>query len=136
MGDIYRIREIGILQKGLDMSLVRQSAITANVANAETPGYKAIRVGFEEKFKAALGQSVGMSETHPMHFPNKGKGIHGVAPQLTESQAGATLDGNNVNLDDEFVKSATNASHYKTLLTATNMHLRQIISALDGGVAK
>lgn len=131
MSDIYKIREISLLEKGMNMRIARQVAITANVANAGTPGYKAVEVNFEDQLQSAVGQKFGMKETHPMHLPNKMKGAGGVKPDYTLSLDRTKLDGNNVNLDKEFMKSASNTISYNTLIAVTSQHLKTLFSVFQ-----
>ncbi len=135
MGDIYKIRELGLLEKGMDMRIARQAAITANIANSSTPGYKAVKVKFENRLQAAMGQKFGMTETHPRHLPNKMKGPLGVNPVFTRSHDKTRLDGNNVDLDKEFIESATNSTSYEALIAVTNKHLQTLFSVFQGGGA-
>jgi flagellar basal-body rod protein FlgB len=79
----------------------RQSVISSNVANANTPGYKARDV---ESFDAAMQTSVPMAATSPQHFAspefdaigNQGNG---------DGKAEVMVSGNDVNLEQEFLKS-------------------------------
>ncbi len=131
MSDIFKIREFGYLQKGLDMALARQGAITANIANSSTPGYKAVRVDFEESMKAALGKSLGMKETNPGHLPLGMKGVQNLKPQYRESQDTPRLDGNNVNLDQEFSIGAVNTINYKVLTAVTTKRLKTLLAVIN-----
>jgi len=135
MSDI-RIREIGLLEQGLNMRLARQTAIMANVANASTPGYKAVEVKFKDRLQSAVGQKLGVSETNPGHLPNKMRGVAGVGPDYKLSLDSARIDGNNVNLDKEFTKSAANTIEYDTLLAVTSKHLKTLFSVFAGGQGK
>ncbi len=45
---------IGVLSKSMDMYLLRHSVISDNIANAETPGFKARRVDFEAELQRAV----------------------------------------------------------------------------------
>ena len=130
MGDVYKIHELGYLSKSMDMAIARQNAGAGNVANASTPGYKAIRVEFEEQLKMAMGRGVAMTETHPAHLPNGMKGVYGVKPRMVESNAPSRLDGNNVDLDKEFTINAVNTVRYEVLTTTTRKHLAHIFEAL------
>ncbi|MBF0170866.1 MAG: hypothetical protein HQK87_07245, partial [Nitrospinae bacterium] len=70
MSDIYGIKMLGALQKGLDMRLIRQGVNAGNIANSETPGFKEKTVDFTSRLEEALGRKNGMAETHPGHLPN------------------------------------------------------------------
>ncbi|VAX15846.1 hypothetical protein MNBD_NITROSPINAE04-776 [hydrothermal vent metagenome] len=133
MADIYKIREIGLLEQGLNMRLARQTAIMANVANVSTPGYKAVEVEFKNRLQSATGQRLGMAETNPGHLPNKMRGVAGVSPDYKVSIDRTRLDDNNVDLDKEFSKSAANTIEYSTLIAVTAKHLKTLFSVFEGG---
>ena len=46
-----------LYQKALDGTWQRQKATSNNIANSETPGYKAIKVNFEDSLKAEISKS-------------------------------------------------------------------------------
>lgn len=133
MSDVYRVREIGLLEQGLNMRLARQAAITANVANVSTPGYKALEVEFENRLQSATGQRLGVKETHQRHLPNGMKGVAGVSPDYKLSIDQTRIDDNNVSLDKEFMKSATNTIEYNALLAVTSKHLKTLFSVFKEG---
>lgn len=131
MGDIFKIREFGYLQKGMDMLSVRQTATASNIANAETPGYKAAQVSFEEKLASAMGQGFTMAETNPRHMPLKNKGIYGVTPDISTVTEGARLDGNTVEMDKELTSLATTQFGYEALTVAANKKIGSLFNALE-----
>jgi len=47
-----------LLEKTLDVCVLRHKVIANNIANVDTPGFKASRVIFEEKLKRALKESL------------------------------------------------------------------------------
>lgn len=132
MGDIYRIREFGFLEKGMDLMIARQNVVASNVANISTPGYKAKKIEFEKQMNAAIGGGFSMKETHPKHLPNNLKGIHGVKPAYKVELSGAREDGNTVNLDKETLTSAENTTKYDLFATVWSKHLRNIMMPFDG----
>jgi flagellar basal-body rod protein FlgB len=70
---------------------VRQQAIAANVANVETPGYRARRVEFETALRSAIAAGTPL----------------GAAPvSVSRSDAPTRENGNNVNVDFELVQSS------------------------------
>ncbi|HML28381.1 MAG TPA: flagellar basal body protein [Hyphomicrobium sp.] len=79
----------------------RQSVISSNVANANTPGYKAKDV---ESFDAAMRQSVPMAATNEQHFSSPGFDAVG-SQENGDGQAEVFVSGNDVNLEQEFLKS-------------------------------
>ena len=131
MGDIYKIRELGYLQKGLDMLSTRHAATASNIANAETPGYKAVQVSFEDKLSAAIGKGFAMTETNSRHMPLQNKGVYGVAPDISTVTEGARIDGNTVDIDRELTNMSSTQLGYDTLTLATNNKIGSLINVLD-----
>lgn len=133
MGDIFKIREIGYLQKGMDMLSVRQTATLSNIANSETPGYKAAQVNFEDKLASAMGKGFKMAETDPRHFPLKGKGAYGVTADMTTIKEGARLDGNTVEMDREMTNLATTKVGYEAMTVASRKKIGSLLDVLESG---
>ena len=79
----------------------RQSVISQNVANANTPGYKARDV---ESFEDAMRKAVPMAVTNPDHFAPAGDGLV-QARDDDPNQAEVLVSGNDVSLEQEFLKS-------------------------------
>ena len=86
--------------------------IAANLANANTPGYRAFDLALDAATSAAA-QSVVPRRTDPRHLgepaPQAGVGVQALA-----SNAPARLDGNNVSLEDELLKLLENRTLYQT----------------------
>ena len=79
---------------------VRQSVLTSNVANANTPGYKAKDI---ESFDDVMRKSVSMTVTDPQHL-SSGIGTFRQAEDGS-NDAEVLVSGNDVNLEQEFLKS-------------------------------
>lgn len=110
------------LQTSLNMRQLRHNLTSSNIANAETPGYKAQKLDFEE----ALARSVdidglrGMSTTDESHYSVGGK-TASVRPDIYNNPEGAVSnDGNTVDLEKEMSALSENAILYKTALQLIN----------------
>jgi flagellar basal-body rod protein FlgB len=79
----------------------RQSVISQNIANANSPGYKAKDV---ESFEDVMRRSVPMVATNPEHFSPAGDGVV-KASDVDPNQAEVFVSGNDVSLEQEFLKS-------------------------------
>jgi flagellar basal-body rod protein FlgB len=79
----------------------RQTLIAENVANVNTPGYKAVDL---KPFSAVLQQTgIAMAVTNPAHLTPTAQEVD--APKPTEEDAAeATVSGNSVDLEGEMVK--------------------------------
>jgi flagellar basal-body rod protein FlgB len=99
----------------------RQSVISQNIANANSPGYQAKDV---ESFEEAMRKSVPMAVTNPDHFSPAGDGVV-QARDNDPYQAEVLVSGNDVSLEQEFLKSYDVMRSYsmntQTLKTFNNM---------------
>jgi flagellar basal-body rod protein FlgB len=81
---------------------VRQTAVSSNIANANTPGYAAVDV---QPFEAILDQpSVGMRATHARHI-SAGESDGGFSVRQTNDSVPIMPSGNTVTLETELMKS-------------------------------
>lgn len=79
----------------------RQSVIAGNIANANTPGFKARDVS---KFEAVMDAAAPLESTNSMHFG--GSGAASAPADVRPSNTGEVLQsGNNVSLEQEFLKT-------------------------------
>ena len=106
-------KTISGLEKSLDLRLRRNQALTSNVANAETPGYRAVDLNFATELERAFGEkdTSAVKKGSTKHLDTLStSGSH-----LIPDQAGATRsDGNNVDIDLQMGKLAFNAGQYST----------------------
>lgn len=101
--DISLIRLAGSLASH---SAKRQSVIAQNVANADTPGYRARDLRpFAEILQKKGSQGAVMQATRPGHI-REVAGSAGAAPEEIASFAAEAPNGNNVSLEDQMVRSA------------------------------
>src|SRR5690554_6347213 len=104
-----------LLQKALDASWLRHKVISNNIANVETPNYKAYRVEFEDLLRDAVkARSLTPTTTDPKHFSNEGNGLEGVNPRIVRDRSTSTrMDGNNVDIDVQAANLANNTIMYQ-----------------------
>jgi flagellar basal-body rod protein FlgB len=130
-----------ILQKGLAASWKRNTVIRNNLANAETPGFKASDVEFESLFYDALAGDGGSPDfvgrkTNSRHFDI---GRRELAPEDVTAReklndaVSMRMDGNNVDVESENVKLAQNSLMYNTVLAKLNSELMRIKLAISEG---
>jgi len=116
----------GILQKIIQASNVRHKVIASNIANSDTPGYKARDV----KFTNFLNNEVKLLTTDPKHIGNKNGGKAG-AEVITESDP-SWGDRNNVELDVEVAKMTENSLRHEAALRILNSKIRMYKNAIRG----
>ena len=122
-----------ILQKALDGTWQRQRAIANNIANHETPGYKAIKVSFEESLKREI-------EKLENGIPSKeqmAKSLEAIRnSKIDISQDRSTAmraDRNNVDMDLENIEMAKAQIQYTYLTrSVTDMFARLRYAVSEG----
>jgi flagellar basal-body rod protein FlgB len=106
----------------LNVRQERSSLIADNIANADTPGYKATDVSFQQALSAQLGDASSSSAS-------SGSASNGSAPMYrTDGKVG--LDGNDVGLDGERVEAAQNAEQTEAATTFLHQATSDLITAL------
>jgi len=128
-------KPVDILQKGLSASWMRSAVIRNNIANVETPGFKASDVEFESLMARSLqGSGFSHAKTHPGHRDFSTDDISSVKSRIVQREDLAMrMDGNNVDIEAENVKLAQNSLYYNTLLEKMNSELRRLRSAISEG---
>ena len=129
-------KPVDLLQKGLSAAWTRNAVIRNNIANVETPGFKASDVEFETLMAmAAEGTGFKGTKTHPRHIDIGGAGdLTSVSAQIVERTGlSMRMDGNNVDIEDENVKLAQNSLYYNTLLEKLNSEIRRLRMAINEG---
>ena len=118
----------------LGLRAQRQEVLAGNIANADTPNYKARDFDFSSALKDAVaGRMVGdlaLAKTSAQHQ----QGTTGNASaRLQYSQpTQLSADGNTVDMDVERAKFAENAIHYQAGLTFIGGHFKKLMSAIQG----
>lgn len=125
------------LGAAINFRQLKQEVTSSNVANAETPGYKAKKMDFEQALSRAvdiygLGK---MSVDHPDHIPVNGNSIANVGADVYENpDVTVTNDGNTVDLEREMAEMAENSIMYRTAIQLINKKLAGLAyAATEGG---
>src|SRR6476620_8395294 len=104
---------IGALNTSLNLRLANQNVISSNIANADTPGFKAKAMEFEGALRDALsiGDHLQPEGTHPGHKVHRP--TDPVEPEIYDDPNGVeSLDGNTVDRASEMAKMAENQLLY------------------------
>jgi flagellar basal-body rod protein FlgB len=125
------------IQTALGLRGHRQELLASNIANADTPYYKARDIDFKSALGAALGNgggdaaSLSLARTSPGHLASEGTGPYGATIKYRTEYQGA-VDGNTVNMDVERASFAENALQVEALITFINGRFRTLQSAIQG----
>jgi len=121
-------------QTALNVQAQRQQMLASNIANADTPNYKARDIDFGAALKGALGGRIGplalagTSSRHLAGGPDMPFGAH----VGFRSEFQSNVDGNTVNMDVERAAFAENSVHYEASVTFINSLLRGMQTAITG----
>jgi flagellar basal-body rod protein FlgB len=113
---LFTDRVTGAVEAGLDAVALRQRVIADNIANAETPGFRARRVTFEQSLAAAL--EAGTPEAATAAIVDAGTEPNGV--------------GNTVQLEQEVAGLVKSGLQYDALVAALNYKLGLLRTAIEG----
>lgn len=126
--------EFGFVQSALNLRASRQQMLASNIANADTPNYKAVDFDFSTALKhAQSGQEVQstLNATDARHLQPKGSNPFG-APTLYRIPAQPSIDGNTVDMDVERGQFTDNAIHYQFMLDRVSGKVKTLLSAIQG----
>ena len=119
-------KTIKALAASLNLREIRQEILAANIANADTPGYKAKRVDFEEALQRALDVdgNMEMQTSDSRHFDVGNGGFDNLQPEIYDDPNGiVSEDGNTVDRDAEMAKMAENRILYDSAVKLLNKKL-------------
>ena len=114
------------LAASLNFRQMRQEVISSNIANADTPGYKAKRVDFEQALARALDVDGEMNmKTNDLEHHNVGNGgFDNLEPEIHEDSNGVVSeDGNTVDREQEMAKMVENKILYDAAVQLLNKKL-------------
>ncbi|MFZ6734785.1 flagellar basal body rod protein FlgB [Undibacterium sp. Ji42W] len=130
LDDFFKFHETALSVRGQ-----RQQLLASNIANADTPNYKAKDIDFSSALSRALGQNLNQSptvlnKTVEQHIDTPGS-VAGGAPQFRPTVQGS-VDGNTVDMDVERNQFTDNALRYEASLTLINMQIKGMLAAIQG----
>lgn len=127
---------IAMLQKSLNVGSMRHKVLTSNIANIDTPNYKAFEVVLEDarKHNSRLKGPIELVRTQPRHL----SGLHSASNPIkikTVDSSGNNFraDGNTVDLDRTMGKLAENTLLYRTAAQIIKRKFQGLKSAIQGG---
>ncbi len=135
-----------MLERAADACTMRHRAIANNIANVNTPGYKAKDVVFEEKLKRYLGLEgssggrtggrIELARTNRGHIGSSRSGLGGAGlePEMVVNEdTRIRPDGNNVDIDLEMAKLAENEIRYNSILSVIDRRFRILEYVISEG---
>ena len=128
-------------ESALNLREKRQTVLASNIANADTPNYKARDIDFSSAMKAAVEKAsptaaASMKTTAARHFPNPpsdGGLLADGTPLLYRGVVQGAVDGNTVDMDVERNQFADNAIRYEAGVTMINAQIKGMMAAIQSG---
>ena len=123
-------------QNALNLHAHRQQVIASNIANADTPGYKARDIDFAATLRNAQSTAQAAQSAPPQSRTQTGMRGPDNSPLgaelLYRSAVQRSIDGNTVDMDVERAQFAENAVRYEAQVMFINGQIRQMLSAIQG----
>ena len=131
---LFGTRSIELLKGGLDAGAARMQVIAENLANVETPGYRAREVLFESllgEAQSQVSQSLPLTLTNGQHLTASAGPDGAVPPPRIVASAAPTEAGNahNVDAERELVEMQKNEIQFQALSQVLGDKYRQLKDA-------
>jgi len=122
-------------QTALSLRGARQELLASNIANADTPNFKARDIDFASALQGAMNGStekLAVAKSSTMHFDgNAGGSILG-SPVMYRRPVQPSADGNTVDMDVERAQFTDNALRYEASVKFVSEKMKGILSAIQG----
>jgi flagellar basal-body rod protein FlgB len=131
-------KEIHFVQSALNLRAKRQEILAANIANSDTPNYKARDIDFSAALKRAigasgsLGGSFAMNRTQARHLESTSFAGGMGSDFKYRSTVQPSLDGNTVDMDVERAHFTENSLHYQFLIDRATSAFSTMKQAVGG----
>jgi flagellar basal-body rod protein FlgB len=130
---VAEIRDTAIidaLRRQMSIAAAKQAIAAGNLANVNTPGYKARAVDFTAALERELGGTVSLTATQSNHIATPA----GESPASTEIEGlPARRDGNTVQIDRELLTMTSAAGEFARAQTALAAKFRLVRYAINEG---
>ncbi len=127
-------QHVSVLSQAMNLRTQRHQVLASNIANADTPQYKARDFNFQDAMQNSMaGRSnaggVAMTTTSAGHL--RGDGMSGAAAMKFRTETQSSADGNTVDMDVERSQITENALQYQILTQLISEKFKGMRSALS-----
>ncbi|OZG73861.1 flagellar basal body rod protein FlgB [Hahella sp. CCB-MM4] len=126
-------KALGIHEQALKLRTQRAEVLANNLANADTPGFKARDIDFKAVLQKQLGQQQSQLEvatTDEGHMSLSASGANGEMMYRNPSQP--SIDGNTVESQTEIVEYTKNALDFQASFMLLNNRMKGLVNAIRG----
>jgi flagellar basal-body rod protein FlgB len=126
---------VNLLGNSLDLRAQRHKLLSSNIANQETPGYRAVDINFEQEMKKAEGSmpsGQSLTGTNLRHISTGGPSSHvpAVVDRVTDLEG---YDQNSVGIEGEMARLSENTIMYKTSAQLLKYKFSLLMTAIKEG---
>ncbi|MFJ8234367.1 flagellar basal body rod protein FlgB [Ureibacillus sp. NPDC094379] len=122
---------ISSLENGLNYASLKNKTIAQNIANVDTPNYKAKDVSFKQMLSDAQDSTISANRTDVRHYnfemSQKSPGVY------SYDNSRYRVNGNGVDMDLEQAELAKNTIYYNALIDRINGKLNTLNTVIKGG---
>ena len=117
----------------INLRAARQEVLATNIANADTPNYKARDIDFAAQLKRLQSGegSFSMNQTHAGHLTPRGVSAAGAIAKYRDAVQ-PSIDGNTVDMNVEMARFTNNAIRYQADLGFMQSQISGLKSAISG----
>ena len=129
MSDLLTSNTMLMLEKSMNFQWTKQNVLLDNIANAETPNYKAKYVTFED----ALSDRIQAAALEKKSLSNIRNVLNTTSPTIRTNNAESTrMDGNGVNVTEQTLEMVRNAYQMQYVLNAISSDFSTLRTAIRG----
>jgi len=120
------------LEKALDYSALRQKVVSNNIANVDTPNYKAQDVSFKKLLANETDSQMRAYRTNEKHIEfTSSRGSN--SPLISKNDTAYNHNGNNVDIDKEMALLAENQIYYNAITQRISGKFNTLKTVVKGG---
>jgi flagellar basal-body rod protein FlgB len=127
-------------QEALNLRAQRQEILSANIANADTPGYQARDIDFSSQLQKVMqqgrsssSQTMSLATTSDRHIAAQSTQSSSSLDLLYRTPDQPSMDGNTVDMDRERTNFADNSVRYETDITVLGSQVKNMLAVLQQG---
>ncbi|MHA6258702.1 flagellar basal body rod protein FlgB [Sporosarcina sp. CAU 1771] len=124
-------KSISVLESGLNYSATKGKAISQNIANIDTPNYKAKNVTFQDVFRTTKANEFQAYKTDSRHIDFESRGTQSNA--FSYSNLNFRHNGNGVDMDKQQADLAANQIYYNAVVDRLNGKFNSLQNVIKGG---
>ncbi|MBN6887158.1 flagellar basal-body rod protein FlgB [Cytobacillus horneckiae] len=125
-------QSMSTIETALNQTSLKQKVISQNVANVDTPGYKAKDVKFKDSFESALANNMQTFRTDSRHYELNRQEPNG-AEVYAKRGVSFNESGNSVDMDQEMAELAANQIKYNALIDRMSGKFSSLQNVIKGG---